>query len=130
MNELEKMKQGMLYDFSAPEPQQSHIECMIKNEAFNRTPMYDTEAHRRTLEALIPGIPPPRVNCKTSTIYMQFFRKFAICVKKIAICDGFRFSHCNISARKRSKKGHAAARRTTSSEIKNRASPIFCGIKK
>lgn len=58
MNELEKMKQGMLYDFSAPEPQQSHIECMIKNEAFNRTPMYDTEAHRRTLEALIPGIPP------------------------------------------------------------------------
>lgn len=57
MNELEKMKQGLLYDFSAPDTWQSHAECMVKNETFNRTPMYETEAHRLALEELIPGIP-------------------------------------------------------------------------
>ena len=37
MNELEKMKQGMLYDFSAPEPQQSHIVGMEISMVISRS---------------------------------------------------------------------------------------------
>ncbi len=57
MNEFDKMKRGELYDFSTPEIQASHNECLQRLAAFNATPMYDTDAYRQALAALIPGIP-------------------------------------------------------------------------
>lgn len=70
MNELDKMRNGELYDFSTPEIQQSHAECLRRLAEFNATSMYDTDSYRRSLEALIPGIP------KTSDISAPFFCDF------------------------------------------------------
>lgn len=65
MNELEKMRNGMLSDFTAPEIQESFRHCKMLLAKFRTMSTYDTD-YRTILEDLIPGIP------KTSVIMPPF----------------------------------------------------------
>lgn len=60
MNELEKMRNGLLADFTAPDIQESFRHCKTLLAKFRMLSMYDDE-YRTVLEELIPGIPKSAV---------------------------------------------------------------------
>lgn len=60
MNELEKMRNGLLADFTAPDIQESFRHCKTLLAKFRMLSMYDDE-YRTILEELIPGIPKSAV---------------------------------------------------------------------
>ena len=60
MNELEKMRSGLLADFTSPEIQASFRHCKTLLARFRMMSTYDPE-YRSVLEELIPGIPPTSV---------------------------------------------------------------------
>lgn len=60
MNEIDKMRQGLLADFSSPEIQASFKHCKRLLAQFRRMSMYEDD-YRTVLEALVPGIPPTSV---------------------------------------------------------------------
>ena len=60
MNELEKMRSGLLADFTSPEIQASFRHCKTLLARFRMMFTYDPE-YRSVLEELIPGIPPTSV---------------------------------------------------------------------
>lgn len=62
MNEIDKMRNGMLADVSAPEFQESFIHCKKLLAHFRTMSTYD-EGFRDTLEELVPGIPPTSIIC-------------------------------------------------------------------
>ena len=60
MNEIEKMRSGLLADFSAPEVQDSFRHCKKLLAKFRTMSTYDDD-YRTVLEDLIPGIPETSV---------------------------------------------------------------------
>lgn len=60
MNELEKMRNGLLADFTTPDIQESFRHCKTLLAKFRMLSMYDDE-YRTILEELIPGIPKSAV---------------------------------------------------------------------
>lgn len=66
MNEIEKMRNGLLADFSSPEIQSSFYHCKKLLAKFRAMTLYDDD-YRKVLEDLVPGIPA------TSVIQPPFF---------------------------------------------------------
>lgn len=62
MNEIEKMRNGMLANVSTPEFQQSFIHCKKLLARFRMMSTYD-EGFRNILEELVPGIPANSIIC-------------------------------------------------------------------
>lgn len=62
MNEIEKMRSGLLADMSVPEIQESFIHCKKLLARMRVMSTYD-EGYRELLEELIPGIPENTVIC-------------------------------------------------------------------
>ena len=60
MNEIEKMRNGLLADFTAPEVQESFRHCKTLLARFRTMSTYDAD-YRSVLEQLIPGIPATTV---------------------------------------------------------------------
>lgn len=60
MNEIEKMRNGLLADFTAPEVQESFRHCKTLLARFRTMSTYDAD-YRSVLEQLIPGIPSTTV---------------------------------------------------------------------
>lgn len=60
MNELEKMRNGLLADFTSPEMQASFRHCKTLLARFRTMTTYDTD-YRKVLEELIPGVPSTSV---------------------------------------------------------------------
>lgn len=57
-SQLDKMRNGELYDFSRPEILDSLHEARRKNRIFNSTSMEDETVYRKALSDLIPGAHP------------------------------------------------------------------------
>lgn len=66
MNEIEKMRSGLLADFTSPEIQSSFYHCKKLLAKFRAMTLYDDD-YRKVLEDLVPGIPA------TSVIQPPFF---------------------------------------------------------
>lgn len=60
MNEIEKMRSGLLADFTSPEIQSSFYHCKKLLAKFRAMTLYDDD-YRKVLEDLVPGIPATSV---------------------------------------------------------------------